>query len=205
MRGKMKKILVLLVLLITATIIQGCAVAPVQSYNSAKSLGYGNNDIRLSGSMPALSYDRGVTENLDIGFGIENQDFWLAMIRGKYSILNQKNGLSFAVTGGLGYAADMGDSKSAYVGPILSYFNRSGTEFFVGYRLNYVHYSNNFKDVDTADIFSFFFREKNIYYTQLDLGVTFHGQKFYTTVGGKFLTAYGEHEFLPIVDFGIKF
>ena len=101
------------------TILAGCSVAPINTATTARTLGKDNN--LLTGSFPitGLKYERGVTDNLDLGLGIENQFGLLAHAFGKVNFINhQENGISVGSLFGVGFAS-IGDSKSFYAGPIV--------------------------------------------------------------------------------------
>lgn len=185
-------------------ILSGCSLAPVQNYHSAQSLGAGKNELKLSGSVPGVSYDRGLTSNLDVGVGAELQSAFLLNLRTKYSFVNQKNGMSFAGLAGFGYSDDLGESRSAYLGPIVS-FRRSDLEIFLGYRLNAVHMDGKLSFEDRDDMMDFIPLKANFMYSQIDLGMTFYGENMFTTLGLRTFITSEDQAFLPIVDVGLRF
>lgn len=182
----------------------GCSVAPIQNYHSASSLGAKKNELKLTTMAPGVSYDRGLSENLDVGVGLEMQSGFLVNARFKYALINQKRGLSLAAFGGAGYSDDLGNSKSVYGGPIVSYrFN--SFELFASYRYNHVNWNNKIDSDDRDDLFKFVPNKMNFTYRQADFGMTFYGQTSFLTLGARAFIMEGEEDFAPVVDFGFHF
>lgn len=190
--------------LVAGLFLSGCSVAPIQNYHSAQSLGSGRNEIKLSSVAPGVSYDHGLTKNLDLGFGVESQGGLLANVRTKYSFVNRQNGLSFAGILGGGWSDDLGESKSAYIGPIVSY-RGSSTEFFLGYRLNYVHMDAHLDRDDRDDMMDFIKFKGNFVYSQVDAGMTLYRENLFTTLGLRIFMTREDQEILPIFDIGLRF
>ncbi|MCB0415008.1 MAG: hypothetical protein KDD50_11785 [Bdellovibrionales bacterium] len=127
----------------------GCALGPILSHDNGRSLGDSNGSIGLNVTNQgyyALKASYGFDENLDIGVELEA----LALgLRGKYSFINQENGYSTAVVGGLG--TTLGGSYY-YVQSANSY--RTGKwEPFGSLRITKVSYSaSDITDANTGDI-----------------------------------------------------
>lgn len=88
-------------------LLSGCAVGPLVSHETARTVGDANHELAGGYGMAGLAFkwNYGVTENLDIGFHYET----LSMgVRAKYAFLNNSAGWSLASA--LGAGASVGGS-----------------------------------------------------------------------------------------------
>ena len=119
-----------------------CAVAPFATEHTAVPLGQGNNAIDF-GLSPALytQYSRGVTNQLDLGFGAEIQLGYSLFGWGKYSLLRQskKQYVSVACVAGLGMGLSIINTTFVYLGPIISR-RVNEHEFYIHPRFNHLRY-----------------------------------------------------------------
>lgn len=124
----------------------GCAVGPLMSHESARTVG--EKKIELAGGLGqagyVLKWTYGVSENFDLGVHWESLSIGL---RAKYAFLNQKQGWSSALAGGIGTSVGgshyYGDAMLSYA---VQRFEPYGT-------LRVVHVKTNpveFKDKDTG-------------------------------------------------------
>lgn len=141
----MKKIIILSLL-----VLSGCAVGPLTSHETARTVGDGNHEIVAgfgqSGFVGKWSY--GLKEDLDIGVHLE---FFSIGLRAKYAFLNSSNGFSLAGAAGIGDSLGGGH----YYGELLtSYmfgtFEPFVTGRFVRVKTDPVEFGND-ADNDEAD------------------------------------------------------
>jgi outer membrane receptor protein involved in Fe transport len=84
-----------------------------------------------------LNTTYGLTENLDAGLDIEN--LHLLNIWSRYSLLNNRTGVSVAATGGA-FTHAYTNTDGLYVGALLSYQGHSRLTINTGYRYSKVSY-----------------------------------------------------------------
>lgn len=193
----------LLVFFIVLSSLAGCAVAPLNSTTTARSMGKDAQQAKINVAVPGLMYERGLSENFDIGAGVEIQSVLLLNVFGKYAFINKpEGGFSLAGLGGVGAGSG---SKSIYAGPVVSYRHKWFESFLVA-RYNYVDWKNNFSSDDEADLLSFFPRKAHFSYSQLDVGMSYLGEKNSLSLGVKFFALEKDNSSLtPFVDIGFKF
>lgn len=195
-----------LVIALSSLIIAGCSFAPINTATTARTVGNGNNQI--TGSLPVLGlkYERGVTDDLDLGLAYEHQMGPVVHAFGKYNFENKaENGISAAAIFGAGYSADIGDSKSAYLGPIISY-RKNAFEVFAAYKFNYVRWDfEGLSSDDKDDLISIPASKSNFTYHAVDLGISLIKESFSATVGGKLFIFPDSTSSTPFVDLAFKF
>ncbi|MBC7714126.1 MAG: hypothetical protein H7177_12355 [Rhizobacter sp.] len=196
----MSKLLSLLLILLSAA---GCAIAPLNSTTTARTLGEGQNEARINVIIPGAMVERGITNDLDLGAGIEFQSTTVLNLFGKYGFINDpKGGFSLAGLGGVGIGSG---TKSVYAGPVLSY-RHDWFEAFTVIRYNYVHWTNNISEDDKADLLSFFPHKVNFSYSQVDVGVSYINEKAIMSLGMKvFALEKSNSSATPFFDIGFKF
>ena len=93
-RGILTHILVLI-------FIAGCSLAPVVSEKTARTLGDGNWETNVGLSpAPNLTIGRGFGDSFDLHISYESQLVPLLELGGKFSFVQNKQGLSFSIFGG---------------------------------------------------------------------------------------------------------
>ncbi len=98
----------------------GCVTAPHAQQDEANSLGQGN--WRLEGGVqPGLSFSAGtgISDNLDLGMQIDFYGSTVYTGWGKYSLINQDQGVSLAVIGGV-FTETEEEYYGGFIGPIIS-------------------------------------------------------------------------------------
>lgn len=180
-----------------------CAVAPINNTTTARSVGKDANQLKINVAVPGVMYERGLTEDWDLGVGLEIQTELILNLYTKYALINnQEGGFSVAGIGGVGLADD---TKSVYAGPVLSW-RHDWFEMFTVARLNYVSWENHLSSDDKVDLFSFIPEKAKFFYTQLDVGVSYVKDKSHTSVGMKFFSLEKDNASAsPFVDFAFKF
>lgn len=100
-----------------------CAMAPLTTPKTARSLGEGNWEIDLGATPSYLSVNRGFSENLDMGLTVENQLGLVFELSGKSAFINRsEEGYSLALFGGVFTGDTLGGNSSEFrLGPVLSY------------------------------------------------------------------------------------
>lgn len=200
----MKKSLILVCILF---LFASCSMAPLNTSNSGRSLGKDQNQLKLTASPLGALYERGITNNLDLGLGMESQIGFVFSGHAKYSFTGHKNGFGFALLAGGGYEKAFARTKSAFLGPVFSY-RTNAVEFFTTIRGVYIDWDftkvSESERNDVIDIFFDKFARQYGTYVQTDVGVTFIGEKIDLTVGAKFLTK-DSTAVLPMIDVGLKF
>jgi hypothetical protein len=181
----------------------GCAVAPINSTTTARTLGEGQNEVRVNVIIPGAMVQRGLTNNLDLGLGVELQFTTLVNLFAKYAFINKPaGGFSLAALGGVGVA---GGSKSAYAGPILSY-RHNWFEAFTIARYNYVRWSNDVSNKDRDDLLNFIPSKIKFGYTQLDVGASYLTETAIVSGGAKIFSIEKDSASVtPFFDIGFKF
>lgn len=198
----MKKIDVVFIGII---LLGGCSVAPVNTSNTARSLGKDKNNVRFSLPVPGVEYERGLKESWDTGVGLEYQLEPVFNLYTKYAFINNaEKGPSLAGLLGAGLGTSVGKSRSQYLGLVTSY-RYSWFEPFFSYRKNFVHWSNNVTPSEYDQLLSFIPRKTSFNYDQFDLGVNFAGEKVSFSVGFKLLVFKDAKSGLPFVDLGFVF
>lgn len=106
----MKKLL----LFVAIATLSGCAVGPLVSHETARTVGNSNHELigGYGSAGYAVKWNYGLTENLDIGLHWETLSVGL---RAKYAFINNKTGWSLA--GALGSGGSVGGSH--YYGDII--------------------------------------------------------------------------------------
>lgn len=132
--------------LVAVTTLSGCAVGPLVSHETARTVGDSNSEL-IGGYGQAgyvFKWNYGLTENLDFGLHWESLSIGL---RAKYAFINNDNGWSFASA--LGTGVSVGGNH--YYGDIIgSYLVDSWEPYGT---LRFVHVNNDpveFKDEDTG-------------------------------------------------------
>jgi hypothetical protein len=176
----MKKIISIL----SALVLTACSVAPINTTTTARPLGKDQNLLTGNAIVTGVQYTRGLTEKMDVAFGIEEQFGVVFNMYGKYNFINgSDNGYSLAALGGIGYGSDLGHSKSVYAGGVASYRSGSFEPFFV-LRLNYVDWKlyeltdNNRDDLVTIPSY-----KDTFLYAQTDAGFNYLNGVWGVTVG----------------------
>lgn len=120
-----------------------CAIGPLNSSHSARSLGDGNNNINASIMPIGVEYSRGVSDNVDLGVAVELQFTPLGSVWAKYSIVNNPTGVSYALTSGLFYSdgVENASSKGGFLGAIVSH-RKDKMEFYFSGKLNRVNWES---------------------------------------------------------------
>jgi len=115
-----------------------CSLVPLSPRDSASSVGKGKVKIDTN-LLPAIALNTtyGLTDNFDVGLDIENVT--IATVWSRYSLLNNKTGVSVAATGGAFSHMDT-DTNGLYAGALLSYYKNSKIRLAAGYRYNKVAY-----------------------------------------------------------------
>ena len=131
-------------------VLTGCTIfGPIQSHDLGRSLGGGNHNFHFSaivtvdekeegngiGALPSFRYDIGVSENLDLGFQYE---LLSSGIRGKYSFLNNKKGLSASMSLGAGSSSGLAAVGFYYNATLATSYKADSWEPFLNYRFTYV-------------------------------------------------------------------
>lgn len=142
-------------LLLVLLVVQGCAVAPLSNHISARTNGKGESLLSAgsvlkvgdSGWLPSLKYSIGLSDSFDLGFQYEVIEYgaW-----GKYAILNQPEGLSFAALAGAGLGLE---GHYFYLGPVVSHKWDWFEPYFIT-RFNYVSYPATKISVSTIGDFT---------------------------------------------------
>jgi hypothetical protein len=141
----MKKFLFYVVAMAT---LSGCAVGPLVSHETARTVGDSNHELIGGYGMAGyvVKWDYGLTKNLDLGLHWESLSIGL---RAKYAFINNREGWSFATA--LGAGASVGGSH--YYGDIIGSYLAGSWEPYGTLRL--VHVKTDpleFKDKDTGEI-----------------------------------------------------
>lgn len=140
MKTQFKLLLLLLGMLIYTS---GCAIAPLSNLYTARSQGRGGVEIGLGavtttsggGFVPAVKFDYGILDNLDLGFKYETLDVG---INAKYAFINGKTGPSLALAAS--YGSTTGGSYW-YVGPVFS-IKAGFFEPYISARYNQVYWNS---------------------------------------------------------------
>jgi hypothetical protein len=187
-------------------IFAGCSVAPMNTATTARTLGTDNNQVTGSFPVVGVKYERGINDRFDLGVGLESQMGTVAHVFGKYSIENKgEKGVSSAAIFGAGYGTGAGDSKSAYLGPIVSYRD-DVFEVFGVYKISYVHWDfAGLSSDDKDDLISVPSSESNFVYHEMDFGISIVQEKWLATVGGKVFFFPDSTSSTPFVDVAYKF
>ncbi|MBY0517118.1 MAG: hypothetical protein K2P81_09430 [Bacteriovoracaceae bacterium] len=171
----MTKFLFLTLLMLTGA----CSLAPMMTTRSAKTLGSGNNRIQASPYVPVagVTYERGVSDNIDLGASLELQFGPVYSAFGKYAFINQDEGFSLAASGG-GFAGNgIVNSSGAYAGPIVSW-RKGGFETFLFSRFNHVKWGKADLSSDNNDQLAIDIKNSlgniTFNYLQFDLGFNFY-------------------------------
>lgn len=155
-------------------IFTSCALNPIYTPKTAKSVGKDQNQIDFGlSSAPYFVYQRGLSDNFDLGGIVEEQIFPVISVFGKYSFINNATGWSLAALTGVSKGFDVGDAKGFYAGPIVS-FRGTSLESYFGARYNYVDWDR--LDLDSDDSDDLFFDDIDLGYVQYlqgNLGFTY--------------------------------
>ena len=183
----------------------GCSLAPTNMTNTGRSLGMGNSQLQLTSTTPGFIYEHGYLNKFDMGFGLEEQIGPVANIYAKYAFINHPDdGFSFAEIVGGGLGISFGNARSLYFAPVFSYRHK-WLEVFMSYRINYVKWSNNLTSSEQKDVISFIPHDTCFQYHQMDLGLNFLGEKWSSSVGGKFFMFEHKASGMPFLNIGYKF
>lgn len=203
-----KKLSLLFILLLTS-----CSLAPMTSPKSGTSLGEKNYELS-AGFSPATNVGLavGIKDNFDIGFGYEVQIFSQVSTWAKYSFVNNQEGHSFAMYGGLFAATDISSSYGFFTGPIYSY-KYKWFEHYLVTRFNYVHWDVGVIDSDDKDDSLFDdidWGSGSFSYLQFTYGINFHtSKKFALNLSAQYWYFLGgdneSHNVIPGVEFIFKF
>lgn len=156
-----------------------CALAPMMSHRSAQTIGKDNNRIQANPGISVLgvSYERGISENWDLGASLEQQLGYVTSVFSKYALINQDQGLSWSLSGGGFAGSSIVNTTGGYAGTVLSW-KKDKIELFVFPRLNHVnwHGTNLTKD-QQDDIFVDIVNSASditINYVQVSFGLNFY-------------------------------
>lgn len=188
----MKHLPLVLLLLLTS-----CSIAPMMTTRNARTLGEGNNKMQVSPGFPVLgvSYERGLTENWDMGLAAELQLGTVYSAFTKYAFINSEDGFSLAASAGGFYGNSIADvdSRGFYVGPVASW-RKDWFEVFLFPRYNYVHWEGFDVETNSSDTDELFFDLKpngtsySFRYMQFDLGFNFYtGSRFHFGLGASYI------------------
>jgi hypothetical protein len=161
----MKTAALLLGLLIA---ISGCAVGPLVSHETARTVGTRNSEL-LGGYGVAgyvAKWNFGLTDDLDVGLHWESLSVG---VRAKYAFLNQSAGLS--VAGAVGTGVSIGGSH--YYGDLIASYLVGHLEPYGTFR--YVHVRSDpieLKNTETGEV-GFTFPSTNYQYGQIMLGTRY--------------------------------
>ena len=187
-------------------ILSACSVAPINTTTTARPIGKDNNQITASGLITGFQYTRGLNEEIDLTFGIENQLGLVFNVFGKY---NFKDGgtddFSIAGISGFGYADGIGNSKSAYAGGVLSYRKDSIEPFLVA-RLNYVRWKySSLNSNDRDDLITIPTYKDSFVYSQVDIGGNYITDRAHVGLGIHIFTFPDSSVISPFIDIGYRF
>lgn len=205
----------LIISLLIPIFMSGCAVAPLLTQKSGRSLGKNNWVTELS-VLPSLgaSLNYGVTEDLDIGVLIESQLGTVYSLYGKYSFVNNEKKWSVALGGGAFMGVGFGESSGFFLGPIVSY-KADSVEPYLNLRYNYVSWKPGIltsdEQSDSLIKLSDWLSDINFSYVQADFGINFWvSEKFAITPNGKAWIFFDDEVsttsgIIPGISFLIKF
>ncbi len=169
------KVTLLLALLLTGS----CALAPMMSHRSAQTIGKDKNRIQASPGISVLgvSYERGLSENWDLGASLEQQLGFVTSVFSKYSLVNNDQGTSVALSGGGFAGSSVAKSSGGYAGTLVSW-KKDKFEMFLFPRLNHVnwHGANLTSDESDQVLVDFINSASDITinYVQVTLGFNFY-------------------------------
>ena len=156
-----------------------CALAPMMSHRSAQTIGKDKNRIQAmpGTSVLGVSYERGVSENWDLGASLEQQLGYVASVYSKYALVNKDQGVSWALSGGGFVGSSVANTSGAYGGSILSWRN-GGFELFIYPRLNHVNWHGaNLSSDESDQLFVDFINSASnitLNYVQVSIGMNFY-------------------------------
>ncbi len=153
----------------------GCALAPIYTPTTGRSLGKGKNMVGLVPLYaPSATYAAGVTEDLDVGGTLEANVAWNASVFAKYAFVNQKDGFGVSWYGGIFKSFDALSSFGFFTGPIFSY-RIDWFEPFGAVRYNYVQWNQTRLTTDKQDsiLNNITVGAGNFNYMQYTLGANF--------------------------------
>lgn len=187
----------LIVSLLTLTLLASCSIAPMMTTRTARTLGEGNNKMQVSPGTPVLgvSYERGLSENWDMGLAAELQLGAVYSAFTKYALINSDDGVSLALSGGGFYGSSIADvnSRGFYAGPLLSW-RKDWFEVFFFPRYNYVHWDGFDIEADESETDDLAFdiepsgTSYNFRYMQFNLGFNFYtNPRFNLGVGASYI------------------
>lgn len=185
------------ILFLLLAVIAGCSIAPMMTTRNARTLGEGGNKMQVSPALPVLgvSYERGLTENWDMGLAAELQLGSVYSAFTKYAFINTEDGFSLAMSGGGFYGSSIADVKSRgfYAGPVVSW-RKDWFEVFLFPRYNYVHWQGFDIEQDESETDDLAFDLKpndssySFRYLQVDLGFNFYtNARFNLGVGASYI------------------
>ena len=151
----------------------------MMSHRSAKTLGKDKNRIQASPGISVLgvSYERGLSENWDMGATLEQQLGYVTSVFSKYALINQDQGVSWSLSGGGFAGSSVVNTTGGYAGTVLSW-KKDNIELFVFPRLNHVNWhGTNLRKDQEDDIFVDLVNSASditINYVQVSFGVNFY-------------------------------
>ena len=171
----------LIVCLCPFILLSGCSIAPLNSPDNGRTLGEGQAEYAYA--VNQLTIAHGVSEDVDIGLGVEVQfeavyNVWVK--KGFY--YDEESGHALSGLAGIFYADDSGDSQGYYFGP--SYSKKGDNwEFYTTLRYNHVYWNGleTVAEDDQDDLIDVFDREDEDFgYLQTSLGFQYHFADNYT-------------------------
>ena len=187
-----------------------CAFAPMMSHRSGKTIGKDKNRIQASPGISVLgvSYERGVSENWDMGASLEQQLGTVGSVFTKYALVNSEQGVSWAMSGGGFVGSGISNASGAYGGSVVSW-RKDSFELFIFPRFNHVKWHGTdlstsesdrliLDDIDDAS-------DRSINYAQVSLGFNVYLERtFYMGFGASYFNFFhnGQGAWLPEVVLG---
>ncbi len=186
----------LYLVIIICFLICSCAIAPLTSTYSARSLGKGNMSLDATFyPILASNFVYGVGENTDVGIVAEVQLSYLGSIWVKHSFKNNSQKHSLAAMAGIFSGADATNSHGYYFGPVYSY-RSSKWEWYTSLKYNQVFWDGQtiLNDDDRDYLFSSFETDDEDFgYLQANLGIKYYfGQNFYANAGAIIFSNFDE-------------
>ena len=175
--------------LIFLCLLSSCALAPISSVKTARSLqeGAGQLNVGIDGGLSVFG-GYGITNKLDVGGLVEiglssNYGVW-----SRYNIIgNEDEGFSMALYGGASLVRSFVKGYSFFAGPVLSY-KHSWFETFLIARFNRATWDKGVIDLDDAadSLFDEIdYSSGSLEYIQADAGFNFWGHpKFALNITG---------------------
>ena len=142
----------LTVLAVVVQLLIGCAVAPLSSPSTARSLGGGEPNLMINLVPAGVDWSIGVSSDIDVGLGAESQIAPLVYSWAKYSVVNRPEKGAVALLGGVFYSEGIENStgQGYYLGPIFSY-KAGKAEWYLVPRYNRVNWAAGGGAASSAD------------------------------------------------------